>query len=50
MDGVLDLQAIINQVYENGSYGYDVDYTKPPIPPLPEVEVEWARERLSARA
>jgi hypothetical protein len=46
-DAVLDLQALIDQVYENGSYGYDVDYTRPPRPPLPDAEAAWARERLS---
>jgi hypothetical protein len=47
-DAVLDLQALIEQVYENGSYGYDVDYTQPPRPPLPERVADWANERLKA--
>jgi hypothetical protein len=47
-DAVLDLQALIDQVYENGSYGYDVDYTRPPRPPLPQHEARWAAERLVA--
>jgi hypothetical protein len=46
-DAVLDLQALIDQVYENGSYGYDVDYARPPVPALPPAEAAWAQERLS---
>ena len=45
-DAVLDLQALIDQVYENGSYGYDVDYTQPPRPPLPQPENGWAEEKV----
>ena len=48
-DAVLDLQALIEQIYENGSYGYDVDYTVPPVPPLPEADAKWAKQRLSTR-
>jgi hypothetical protein len=47
-DAVLDLQALINQVYENGSYGYDVDYTQPPHPPLPPQDAPWAEGQLKA--
>lgn len=42
----LDLQALIDQVYLNGSYGYDVDYTRPPVPPLEPADEAWAREIL----
>lgn len=47
-DVLLNLQALIDQVYENGSYGYDVDYTRPAHPPLPQPEARWAAERLQA--
>lgn len=42
----LDLQALIDQVYLNGSYGYDVDYARPPVPPLEPADEAWAREIL----
>lgn len=45
-DVLLNLQALIDQVYENGSYGYDVDYTRPANPPLPPPEARWAAERV----
>ncbi len=48
-DALLDLQVLIDQVYENGSYGYDVDYSKPPIPPLPELETKWTSEYLPSK-
>lgn len=39
----LDLQSLIDLVYVNGSYGYDVDYAKPPDPPLDPRDDVWAR-------
>jgi hypothetical protein len=48
-DASLDLQALIDQVYENGSYGYDVDYTKPPVPPLGDNQANWAKDWLPSR-
>jgi hypothetical protein len=47
-DAALHLQALIDQVYENGSYGYDVDYTQPPRPPLGQPDARWAEEKLKA--
>ncbi len=37
-DAPLDLQVLIDQIYENGSYGHVVDYSKPPDPPLSEAD------------
>ncbi len=48
-DAALDLQVVFDQVYENGSYGYDVDYTKPPVPPLNDSDNAWASDWLSTR-
>lgn len=45
----LDLQALIDLVYLNGSYGYDVDYSKPPVPPLDADDEAWAREVVTPR-
>lgn len=44
-DVILDLQTLIEQVYENGRYD-DLDYTKPPIPPLSDNDAVWADQLL----
>jgi hypothetical protein len=43
---VIDLQALLNEVYD--LYGYDlvVDYSQEPVPPLSEKDVVWADELL----
>ncbi len=43
----LDLQPLLERVYANGSYGYSIDYTKPPDPPLDKPDAAWAREWLA---
>jgi hypothetical protein len=43
----LDLQALIEQVYRHGRYD-DIDYTKPPIPPLDADDTTWAEAVLHA--
>ena len=49
-DASLNIQTLIEQVYENGSYAYDVDYTQPPEPPLEGDNAIWARDMLASRA
>jgi Protein of unknown function (DUF4058) len=46
-DVLLDLQALITQVYRNGRYD-DIDYTVPPVPPLDAADAAWADELLRA--
>ncbi len=45
----LDLQSLIDLVYLNGSYGFDINYAKPPAPPLDPDEAAWALEVIRAR-
>jgi Protein of unknown function (DUF4058) len=40
-DVVLDLQAIVEQCYRNGSYD-DIDYRGEPDPPLSPLDEPWA--------
>lgn len=47
-DAILDLQSLIERVYRNGAYHIDIDYTKPPLPPLNEEDEKWANELLNA--
>jgi len=45
-DTALDLQAIVNQCYQKGRYHEVLDYSRPPVPPLPEEEMAWATDLL----
>lgn len=44
---LLDLQALLDQCYHNGRYD-DIDYSEPPIPPLPPDDAAWAEAVLKA--
>ena len=46
-DVPLDLQTLIAQVYRHGRYD-DIDYTRPPVPPLQPEDDRWASELLQA--
>jgi hypothetical protein len=48
-DAHLDLQSLIEKTYLNGSYD-DLDYTRPPDPPLDAADAAWAAELLRAAA
>jgi hypothetical protein len=44
----LDLQALIDQCYENG--GYDtIDYRQPVQPPLDPADLAWTEEWLRGK-
>lgn len=49
-DDVLDLRSCLDRVYESGRYAEQLNYTKPPRPPLREPDATWARELLAGRA
>lgn len=44
-DARIELQQLIEQAYQNGAYD-DIDYAKPPIPPLNEEDAAWAQQLL----
>jgi hypothetical protein len=46
----LDVQAVYDLAYENGEYGADIDYTRPPdkVPLSPEESV-WMHDHLLAK-
>jgi Protein of unknown function (DUF4058) len=44
---VLDLRACMNHAYDSGRYAEQLDYSKPPKPPLREPDATWARELLA---
>ncbi len=45
----LDLQPMVDAIYERSRYGLDIDYTKPLDPPLPEADRAWLQEQLKVR-
>jgi hypothetical protein len=47
-DVVLDLQQPIDHVYRRGRYDLQIDYARPPDPPLSADDAAWAAERLAA--
>jgi hypothetical protein len=48
-DVPLDLQALIEQCYRNGGYDDDIDYHRPPDPPLDGDDDSWADEALRSQ-
>jgi hypothetical protein len=49
-DSVLDLPTALSAVYEQGGYDMLIDYGQPPPPPkLPEAEMNWVNELLTAK-
>ena len=45
-DVPLDLQQLINQCYDRGRYGFTIDYSADPGPPLADPDARWADELL----
>jgi len=43
---LLDVQVVLQRVYERGRYYLAIDYTQPPQPALSQEDVAWANERL----
>jgi uncharacterized protein DUF4058 len=48
-DVMLNLQPLIEAVYERSRYGMDIDYTKPLAPPLGEADHAWLQEHLKTK-
>jgi hypothetical protein len=46
---VLALRACLDRAYDEGRYTLEIDYAKPPSPPLAEPDATWAHELLSGR-
>ncbi|MDP1561708.1 MAG: DUF4058 family protein [Pirellulaceae bacterium] len=45
-DVLLSLQPLVNQAYERGRYGNEIDYSQAPDPPLTEAEQTWVEAYL----
>ncbi|WP_088894798.1 DUF4058 family protein [Leptolyngbya ohadii] len=46
---ILDLQILLQHVYDRGRYHLAIDYTKPPQPPLSVEDMEWANQLLQTQ-
>jgi hypothetical protein len=49
-DLTLDLQPIIDDIYERGRYREDIDYTRPLTPPLSAEQAAWLAQQLRSEA
>lgn len=43
---IVDLQTLLNQIYERAGYDYTIDYKNEPVPALSETEIEWKNNYL----
>ncbi|MBW4505284.1 MAG: DUF4058 family protein [Scytonematopsis contorta HA4267-MV1] len=43
---LLDMQALINELYDEGNYDLVIDYTQEPVPPLSQENAMWVDEVL----
>ncbi len=48
-DVALALGTCMNQVYDSAGYARELDYARPPNPPLDEPDATWARQMLANR-
>jgi Protein of unknown function (DUF4058) len=46
---IVDLQTLLNAVYDRAAYDFRIDYTATPIPPLSEADAAWADSLLRKR-
>ncbi|OCQ99357.1 hypothetical protein BCD64_12500 [Nostoc sp. MBR 210] len=46
---ILNLQTLLNEVYEISAYDLVIDYNQAPFPPLSEVDAAWANEMLQTK-
>jgi hypothetical protein len=47
-DVVLDVQAALDQVYDDGRFGWRLKYHEPCVPPLDDDDQKWADEGIAA--
>jgi hypothetical protein len=46
---IVDLQGLLNGVYDRAAYDLRIDYTAAPVPPLSETDAAWADVFLRER-
>ncbi len=48
-DAPLDLQEVLNSVYDRAGYDLDIDYRRPPVVRLPREQARWANQVLRSK-
>ncbi len=46
---IVDLQGLLNGIYDRAAYDFRIDYTAAPVPPLSETDAVWADALLEER-
>jgi len=46
IEPVLDLQTLLNKIYDQGGYDYVIDYSRDPVPPLSKEDATWVNDLL----
>jgi hypothetical protein len=46
----VDLQALLNGVYDRAGYDYFIDYSSEPFPPLSDADAAWMDTLLREKA
>lgn len=46
---VVELQSLLDQIYERAGYDLAIDYTQKPVPPLSEEDAAWAHQLLKKK-
>ncbi len=46
---LLDIQTLINELYDEGNYDLVIDYTQEPVPPLSQENAAWVDEVLKQK-
>lgn len=47
IEPILNLQPLLDRIYDKGRYHLAIDYTQPPQPPLSDKDTQWAQTLLS---
>jgi Protein of unknown function (DUF4058) len=42
----VDLRSLLDGIYDRSGYGFVIDYNQPPVPALPESDLNWVRQWL----
>lgn len=43
----IDLNNLLNSIYDKGSFDLDLDYSKNPVPPLNENDLDWLHQLIN---